>query len=73
MSTYTILSTTPTIYQDSARGVVNGVLVKFRIEPYNEVHEVRVAEMNVTLVKNAIEKVVASRDDLAALGTAPEG
>lgn len=69
MSEYRIESTTPTIYQDSVHGVLNGVLVRFTIVPYNEVHEVRVPKMDVTIVKEAIEKVVAQRDELAALGS----
>lgn len=68
MSTFTIQSTTPTIYQDPLLGVVNGVLVRFTIDDYNEVHEVRVPKMDVTLVKAAIEEMVKSRDELAALG-----
>lgn len=68
MSNYTILDTQPTVYQDPIKGVVNGVLVRFRIDPYNEVHEVRVPQMDVALVKDAIEKVVTQRDELANLG-----
>jgi hypothetical protein len=68
MSTYTIQSTQPTIYQDSLLGVVNGVLVRFTIDNYDELHEVRVPKMDATLVKAAIEKVVAERDALASLG-----
>ena len=69
MSSYEILDTQPTVYNDQVHGVINGVLVRFRITPYNEVHEVRVPEMNVTIVKQAIEKLVTDRDLLAGLGT----
>ena len=68
MTTYTILDTQPTVYQDKVKGVVNGVLVRFTLDAYDEVHEVRVPELKVDLVKNAIEVVVAERDALAELG-----
>ena len=67
MTTYTILDTQPTVYQDQVRGIVNGVLVRFRMDAYNEVHEVRVPEMNVQTVKKAIEAIVTQRDELAGL------
>lgn len=72
MSSYTILSTTPAVFQDRDNSIVNGVLVKFNIQPYDEVHEVRVAKMDVTLVKAAIEKTVSERDALALLGHVKE-
>lgn len=72
MSTYTILSTTPAVFQDKDNSIVNGVLVKFNIQPYDEVHEVRVAKMDVSLVKAAIEKTVNERDMLAQLGQVEE-
>ena len=67
---YTILETSPTVYQDPVKGVVSGVLVRFTLDDYNEVHEIRVPEMNVATVKTAIEKISKQRDDLAALGQA---
>ena len=69
---YSIVDTQPTVYQDPIKGVVNGVLVRFTLDDYNEVHEIRVPEMNVQTVKTAIEKVVKQRDDLAALGQSPK-
>jgi hypothetical protein len=71
-SDYRILSTQPAVYQDKVDGVVNGVLVRFTIPAYDEVHEVRVPKMDVTLVKQVIESLVAQRDELAALGKAAE-
>lgn len=68
MTNYTILDTQPTVYQDKNKGVVNGVLVRFRMEAYDEVHEVRVPEMKVELVKAAIEKAIKERDALNTLG-----
>jgi len=68
MTKYTILTTQPTTYQDQALGIVNGVLVRFRLDDYNEVHDVRVPKMDVSAVKTAIEDVVKQRDELAALG-----
>ena len=68
MTTYTILDTQPTVYLDPVKGVLNGVLVRFRMDAYNEVHEVRVPELNVKVVQDAIEKQVKQRDDLATLG-----
>ena len=70
---YEILSTTPTVYQDPVKGVVNGVLVKVRLTKYNEVHDVRVPEMNVATVKKAVEKLSADRDALAGLNVTDEG
>lgn len=67
MSSYTIISSVPTTYNDPERGIVNGVLVKVRLQPYNEVHDLRVPEMNVTLVKAAADKLLAERDALQAL------
>ena len=72
MPTFEILSTTPTTYQDPVKGVVNGVLVRFRLTNYNEVHDVRVPEMNAATVKREIEKVVKQRDELAALNATTE-
>lgn len=72
MSSYTIIGTTPAVFQDKDNSIVNGVLVKFNIQPYDEVHEVRVAKMDVELVKAAIDKLVSERDALAALGRATE-
>jgi hypothetical protein len=68
MSTYTILETQPTVYQDHVKGVINGVLVRFTIDDYNEVHDVRVPKMDTAMVKAAIDEVVSQRDALAALG-----
>ena len=68
MTSYTIITTQPTVYQDTIAGIVNGVLVRFKLDDYNEIHDVRVPKMDVTAVKAAIEEVVKQRDDLAALG-----
>jgi len=65
---YTIVDTQPTVYQDAIKGIVNGVLVRFTLDAYNEVHEVRVPKMDVSTVKAAIDEVVKQRDDLASLG-----
>lgn len=72
MSSYTIISTTPAVYQEKDNSVVNGVLVKFNIQPYDEIHEVRVPKMDVSLAKTAIETTVAERDMLASLGQVKE-
>jgi len=71
-SNYTIVETQPTVYQDPIKGIVNGVLVRFTLDAYNEVHEVRVPEMNVKTVQAAIAKVVKQRDELANLGQSEE-
>lgn len=71
-TTYKILSTQQIVYQDSVQGVINGVLVKFRLDPYNEVHEVRVPKMDVSLVKAAIVEMLEQRDALEALNTISE-
>ncbi len=72
MSSFTIISTTPAVFQDKDNSIVNGVLVKFNIQPYDEVHEVRVAKMDVSTVKAAIDKVVSDRDALTLLGRSSE-
>lgn len=69
MSKYTILSTIPTTYNDPVEGVVNGVLVRFRLDAYNEVHEVRIPKPDTQLAIQAVEKVVAFRDELAGLSS----
>lgn len=68
MSGYTIIDTTPAVYQDKTKGIVNGVLVRFRIDNYDEVHEIRVPELKVDLVKTEIERLIHERDALAELG-----
>jgi hypothetical protein len=67
-TTYTILETQPAVYQDNTKGIVNGVLVKVRLDDYDEVHEVRVPKMDVALVKSALDDLVKQRDALASLG-----
>jgi hypothetical protein len=66
-SPYTILATIPTVYNDPDLGVVNGVLVRFRIYAYNEVHEVRIPKLDAAVAQAAILAVVTERDKLAAL------
>ena len=68
MTAYSIIDTQPTVYQDKSKGIVNGVLVRFRMLAYDEVHEIRVPEMKVDSVKTAIENAVKERDQLASLG-----
>ena len=63
---YTILTTMPTVYNDPVEGIVNGVLVRFRMDAYNEVHEVRIPKLDAGLAKQAIEQAIAQRDALAA-------
>jgi hypothetical protein len=66
MSTpYEITSTTKTTYNDPDKGIVNGVLIRFRMTAYGESGEVRVSEMSATIATKAIEKYVAERDKLA--------
>lgn len=63
---YTIIDTQPTVYNDKLKGIVNGVLVRFTMTDYDELHEVRVPELNAPAIKAAIEKVLAERDLLAS-------
>lgn len=72
-STYTIIETQPTVYLDQSNRVVNGVLVRFRIDDHDELHEVRVPKLDVAVIKSAIEEIVKARDELAALGQAVTG
>lgn len=64
---YEILTTQPTVYNDTVSGIVNGVLVRFRLTDYDEVHEVRIPKMDAELAKTEISKVLAERDALAGL------
>lgn len=68
MSEYEIISTEPHTYLDKGSGVVNGVLIRFRIIPYDEIHEVRIAKMSAAAAKSAIEASIKERDALAELG-----
>lgn len=65
MSAYTIISTQPTVYQDPDQGVVNGVLIRFRLDDYDEVQEVRIPKLDAGLAQAAIKEVVDQRDALA--------
>ncbi len=69
MTAYTILSTQPTVYNDPVNNIVNGVLIRFRMDAYNEVSEVRIPEMDAAQARAAIEKVVSQRDTLAGVST----
>ncbi len=65
---YSVISTTPTVYNDPLAGIVNGVLVRVHLAAYDEVHELRVPQMDPKLVKAAIDKLVKQRDAIADLG-----
>lgn len=64
---YEIVNTQPTTYNDPVAGIVNGVLVRFRLTDYNEVHDVRIPRMDAVLARTEIERVLAERDALAGL------
>lgn len=66
---FTVLSTSPTTYNDPVLGIVNGVLVRFRLTDYNEVHDLRFPSLDAAKVKAGIEEVLKQRDDLAGLTT----
>lgn len=63
---YTIIDTQPTTYNDPVKGIVNGVLIRFRLDDYDELHEVRIPSMDNALARAAIERVLKQRDELAA-------
>jgi hypothetical protein len=65
MSTYTVKATSKTTYNDPEKGIVNGVLIVFMMDQYNERGEVRIPEMSASAAQSAIEKYVAERDKLA--------
>lgn len=73
MTDYQVVSSTPTTYLDPVQGVVNGVLVRFRMVAYNEIHEVRIPSMNAALAKSAIEQAVTERDALSSLSQSSKG
>lgn len=66
---FTVLSTSPTTYNDPVAGIVNGVLVRFRLNDYNEVHDVRLPSLDPKAVVAAMTKVADQRDELAGLTT----
>lgn len=66
-SSYTIVGTQPTVYNDPVQGVVNGALVRFKINDYDEVHEVRIPKLDAKLAKSAIEDYIKQRDAIEAL------
>lgn len=66
MTEYEIIETTNTTYNDKSKGIVNGVLIKFRIVKYDEIHEVRIPKMDSAMAKKAILEYIAERDALAA-------
>ena len=68
MSEYQVISTEPHTYMEKGNGVINGVLIRFRIPAYDEIHEVRIPKMDTAMAKKAIEKLVSDRDALAELG-----
>lgn len=69
MSEYVVVSTGPSTYHDKDKGIVNGILIRFRIVQYDEVHEVRIPKMDTQLAKVAIEAVVTERDNLAKMSS----
>ncbi len=66
---FTILASIPTVYSDPVNGIVNGVLVRFKLDQYDEVHEVRIPKMDAKLAAQAIAEVADQRDALEALST----
>lgn len=65
---FEIVDTQPAVYLDSTNRVINGVLVRFRLLDYDEVHEVRVPKLDVGTVQAAIDEVLKARDELFKLG-----
>jgi len=68
MSKYIVRSTEPVLMPDAKRGAINGVLITIYLPDYDEVHEIRIPEMNAKLAQTAIEQFVKQRDTLASLG-----
>ncbi len=68
MITYVIQRTQPTIYLDNRNQAVHGFLVYIYLPKYDEVHELRVANLAEATVKAAADKLVSERDALANLG-----
>ena len=65
---YSVISTTPTVYNDPLSGIVNGILVRVHFVAYDEVHELRVPKMDAKLVKAEVDKLLKQRDAVADLG-----
>ena len=65
MFTYEILSTEPSLYQAPDKTVVNGVLVRFRIDPINEYHSLNIPRMDAELAHAEVKKYVKQREALA--------
>lgn len=64
-SAYEITGTTKSIYNDPDKGIVNGVKVSFKMLAYDERGEVNIPVMSAQAAKEAIEKYVSERDQLA--------
>ncbi len=65
---YMIERTAPTTYIDGRGNAIQGFIVYFRIEQFDESHEVRVPSLNAGAVTKAIEAIVTNREGLANLG-----
>ena len=68
MSEYAITKTQPTVYLDAGGRPVRGFLVSFAIPEYDELHEIQLPTLDPSVVGEAIEKFIASRDAIAELG-----
>ena len=70
MTQYVIEKTTPTVYLDAGGRPVRGFLVTVEFPDYREIHEIQVPTLNPDVVRDAIETLLADRDELATLGGA---
>lgn len=64
---FTVLSTSPTTYNDPVLGIVNGVLIRFRLTDYNEIHDVRLPSLDARAAQVAMQQVLDQRDQLAGV------
>lgn len=65
-TTYTVVQVQPTVYNDQVAGIVNGVLVRINLQPYNELYEIRIPRMDSNLVDSKAQDIIVERDKLSS-------
>lgn len=71
MASYLITQTVPTVYLDRRNIAVNGFLVYVELPEFSEIHEIRVPSMDLNVVRQAAEALLAQRRAIAKLGSEP--
>lgn len=69
MAKYRVLKVTPTVYLDKRQNAVNGVLIDIELIDFDEVHAIRLPNMDEKAVKIEAEKLLVQRENLAKLSS----